>query len=54
MLEIRITAISKSESLIGMMFDQGEHQVNQKWVAFTRLRLGFVFLTLDFMWYHKD
>lgn len=54
MLEIRITAVSRSESLLGLMFDQGDHEVNQKWMPFSRIRLGFIFLTLDFMWYHKD
>jgi len=54
MLEIKMTAVSTSESLLGVMFDQGEHQVKEKWIPFTRIRLGFIFLTLDFMWYHKN
>ena len=55
MLEIKMTAVSKSESLLGIMFDQGEHEIKErKWVSFTRIRLGIIFLTLDFMWYHKN
>ena len=54
MLEIKLTAISKSESLLGLMFDQGEFQGKDKWQPFTRIRLGFIFLTLDFTWFHKD
>jgi hypothetical protein len=54
MIEIKITVVSKSESLLGIMFDQGEHEVNERWLPFTRVRLGVIFLTLDFMWYHKN
>lgn len=55
MLEIKMTVVSKSESLLGLMFDQGEHEIKErKWVSFTRIRLGIIFLTLDFMWYHKN
>lgn len=53
MLEVKMTAISKSESLLGVMFDQGEHEIKKdKWLPFTRIRLGCIFLTLDFLWYH--
>jgi len=55
MLEIKMTAVSKSESLLGIMFDQGEYEIKEKvWAPFTRIRLGIIFLTLDFMWYHKS
>jgi hypothetical protein len=49
-----MTVISKSESLLGISFDQGEYQSkNSNWVPFTRLRLGVIFLTLDFIYYSK-
>jgi uncharacterized membrane protein (UPF0127 family) len=51
MFELKITAISKSESLFGIMFDQGEYQNKQRWIPFTRIRLGIIFLTFDFVWY---
>ena len=51
MFEFKITAISKSESLLGFMFDQGDYQTKEKWIPFTRIRLGVIFLTLDFVWY---
>lgn len=52
MLEIKMTVVSKSESLLGLMFDQGEHEIKEKkWIPFTRIRLGLIFLTLDFIWY---
>jgi hypothetical protein len=54
MLEIKMTAVSKSETLLGIMFDQGEHEIQKgNWIPFTRVRLGVIFLTLDFMWYSK-
>lgn len=54
MLEFKITAVSKSESLLGLMFDQGEYEIREKkWVPFTRIRIGIIFLTLDFVWYYK-
>jgi hypothetical protein len=53
MLEIKMIFGSKSESLLGIMFDQGEYQIKEAWIPFTRIRLGIIFLTLDFMWYHK-
>lgn len=50
MFEIKITLVSKSESLLGMMLDQGEFEVRQDlWVPFTRLRIGLIFLTIDFV-----
>lgn len=51
MFEFKITAVSKSESLLGVMFDQGEYQTKEKWIPFTRIRLGLIFLTLYFVWY---
>lgn len=51
MLEFKITAVSKSESLLGIMFDQGEYESRERWIPFTRIRLGLIFLTLDFVWY---
>jgi hypothetical protein len=54
MLEIKMTAVSKSESLLGIMFDQGEHEIKKEvWVPFTRIRIGIIFLTLDLIWYTK-
>jgi hypothetical protein len=50
MFQIKMTAVSKHESLIGLMFDQGEYNIKEIWHPYTRLRLGFIFLTLDFMW----
>lgn len=52
MLEVKITAISRSESLFGIMFDQGEHEYKKEvWIPFTRIRIGIIFLTLDLVWY---
>lgn len=51
MFEFKITAVSKAESLLGLMFDQGEYQSKEKWIPFTRLRLGLIILTFDFVWY---
>ena len=54
MLEVRMTLISKSESLLGILFDQGEYEVAETvWVPFTRIRIGLIFAMLDVMWYHK-
>lgn len=55
MFELKITIISRSESLLGIFFDQGEYQMRpHQWVPFTRIRLGVIFLTLDFVWYSKQ
>jgi hypothetical protein len=53
MFEVKLTLISKSESLLGILFDQGEYQKRSsgQWVPFTRIRLGVIFLTLDIVWY---
>lgn len=54
MFEIRVILIEKTESLLGIMFDQGERELsNGKWIPFTRLRFGIVFLTLELAWYQK-
>lgn len=48
MFEIRITLVSKAESLLGIMIDQGECQHgDDKWIPFVRVRVGIIFLTLD-------
>lgn len=53
-MQISISLLSKNETLLGLMMDQGEHERAEKvWVPFTRLKLGFIFLTLDCMWYHS-
>lgn len=52
MFEFKIVLFSKAESLLGIYFDQGEFEkAPAKWVPFTRIRLGLIFLTLDFIWY---
>lgn len=52
MFEIKIILVSKSESLLGIMMDQGEFEVKPNaWVPFTRLRVGLLFLTFDFIKY---
>jgi hypothetical protein len=54
MFEIKVNFISKNETLFGLMLDQGEYEMKkEKWVPFTRLRLGFIFITLDLAWYSK-
>lgn len=50
MFEIKIILISKSEALLGALIDQGEFEVKEgTWIPFTRLRLGLVFITFDFI-----
>lgn len=50
MFEIKIIFISKSEALLGMLIDQGEFEVKEgTWIPFTRLRLGLIFVTFDFI-----
>lgn len=50
MFEIKITLVSKSECLFGVLVDQGEFEIkHETWRPFTRLRIGLVFLTLDFI-----
>jgi hypothetical protein len=52
MTEITIVFISKSEVLLGAMIDTGEVEVEKdRWVKFSRLRLGLFFLTLNFTWF---
>jgi hypothetical protein len=53
-MQISLALLSKNETLLGLMMDQGEYErTKEVWVPFTRLRLGLIFLTLDLMWYHK-
>jgi hypothetical protein len=48
MFEFKLTLISKSEVLFGVMVDTGEVEVKKNtWLPFTRLRLGLIFITLD-------
>lgn len=55
MFQIEITLMSKSESLLGLMFDQGEYKTpEEKWINFTRVRIGIVILTIDFSWFSKN
>lgn len=50
MFEIKIILASKSETLLGLMIDQGEFEVKEgTWVPYTRLRLGLIFITFDFI-----
>lgn len=52
-MEISLSLLSKNETLLGLMMDQGEYErTKEVWTPFTRIRLGFIFLTLDVMWYH--
>jgi hypothetical protein len=51
MLEVKVTLVSKTEILCGVIVDTGEVEIkDNKWVSFTRLRLGLIFITLDFTW----
>jgi hypothetical protein len=53
-MQISISLLSKNETLLGLMMDQGEYEKSKGvWIPFTRIRLGIVFLTLDTMWYHS-
>lgn len=50
MFEVKITLISKSECLLGLFIDQGELEGKKDiWLPFTRLRVGLVFLIVDFI-----
>ena len=50
MFEVKITLISKSECLLGLFIDQGELEGKKDiWIPFTRLRVGLVFLIVDFI-----
>ena len=53
MFELKITIISKSESLLGVMFEQGEYQLDENWIPFTRMRVGIIFITFDLTWFSK-
>ena len=53
MIEIKICLFSKAESLLGIMVDQGEFEIGKdsdKWIPFIRVRFGFIFFTLDFVY----
>lgn len=53
MLEFKLTAVSQSEIIAGIVIDQGERQNDKEnWIEFTRIRIGLIFLTLDFTWYY--
>jgi hypothetical protein len=53
-MQISLALLSKNETLFGLMVDQGEYErTKEVWVPFSRLRIGFIFLTLDVMWYHN-
>jgi hypothetical protein len=50
MFEFKITLLSKSEVIFGLHFDQGEYEkAPDDWKPFNRLRVGFIFFTLEFM-----
>lgn len=51
MFEFKMTLFSKSESLLGIMFDQGQYNHQEKWIDFTRVRVGLFLFTLDFTWF---
>lgn len=51
MFELKITFISQSDILCGVMVDTGQVEVSEsKWLDFTRLRIGLIFLTFDLTW----
>ena len=50
MFEVKITLVSKSECLLGLLVDQGELEGKKDiWIPFTRLRVGLIFLMIDFI-----
>ena len=50
MIEFKIVFLSKSEIILGLHFDQGEYEkASNNWKPFSRLRIGFIFFTFDFM-----
>jgi len=50
MFELKITLASKSECLLGLFIDQGELEGKKDiWIPFTRLRIGLIFLIVDFI-----
>lgn len=52
---MKITFISNSETLLGLMIDRGEYEVRENtWLPFTRLRIGFIFFTVDLTKYSKS
>ncbi len=52
MTQLSLSLFSKSECLLGIMLDQGEHEIKKDtWVPFTRLRIGLVMCTIDIAWY---
>ena len=53
MLEFKIVLFSKAESLLGLSFDQGEFEKGPNWVPFSRIKIGCVFVSFDFIYYHK-
>lgn len=54
MFEIKVVLISHSEILLGTMLDTGEMETESgNWIKFTRLRLGFIFFTVDFTHFTK-
>lgn len=53
MLEFKLTAVSQSEIIAGIVIDQGEYEkAPNSWIEFIRLRIGLIFLTLDFTWFY--
>lgn len=52
MFEFKISILSKDECLLGLMFDQGEYNHKEKWIPFTRFRVGLLFMNLDFTYFH--
>jgi hypothetical protein len=54
MLEVKVVLVSKSEMIIGVVIDTGDVAISDdKWVKFSRLRLGLLLITLDFTWLYK-
>jgi hypothetical protein len=50
MIQFKIIFLSKSEIICGLHFDQGEYEkAPDDWKPFNRIRVGLLFLTLEFM-----
>jgi|LauGreDrversion4_2_1035121.scaffolds.fasta_scaffold20908_8 hypothetical protein len=55
MIDITITLLSKNEIIAGITFDQGEYEKKpDTWVGFSRIRIGLIFIIIDFMKFHKE
>jgi hypothetical protein len=54
MLEIKLVFISSAEILLGASLDTGEVEIEEgQWLKFTRFRIGLLFVTIDFTFFHS-